>query len=268
MSLESGPAFIIAVNPEEDTQLPYLLRLPLEGGLMLKTRETWPRSSRLYCHPFEGGWPDPAQILEETPVLTCRRRGSAVDLVLARPQLARSQFVFTEVKGRPAIFWQTQKAARASSPGGRIPRARALDEEPTISIDTRERYPFRFNGRAAHLEREALKAGDYGVRAEGVLIAAVERKTFDNFASSLSDGTLAFQFQRLAEIASAAVVVEGRYLDLFRLEHVNGAWLADMLVRLQLRYPEIQVVFADSRKFAEDWTYRFLAAALANSTAG
>ena len=33
----------------------------------------------------------------------------------------------------------------------------------------------------------------------------------------------------------------------------------------QVRYPEIQVVFADSRKFAEEWTYRFLAAALADS---
>jgi hypothetical protein len=28
----------------------------------------------------------------------------------------------------------------------------------------------------------------------------------------------------------------------------------------------IQVVFADSRKFAEEWTYRFLAAALADAT--
>jgi hypothetical protein len=35
---------------------------------------------------------------------------------------------------------------------------------------------------------------------------------------------------------------------------------------LQVRYPEVQVVFADSRKFAEEWTYRFLAAALADAT--
>jgi ERCC4-type nuclease len=139
---------------------------------------------------------------------------------------------------------------------------------PTIVIDTRERYPFRFTGKAAQTKRVALAAGDYGVRAGEALIASVERKTFDNFAASLSDGTLAFQCQRLAELPAAAVVVEGKYSDLFRLEHVNGAWLADTLVRLQLRYPEIQVVFADSRKFAEDWTYRFLLSALANTTGG
>jgi hypothetical protein len=58
------------------------------------------------------------------------------------------------------------------------------------------------------------------------------------------------------------VVVEANYADLFRAEHVSGAWVADMLTRLQVRYPEIQVVFAGSRKLAEDWTYRFLQAAV------
>jgi hypothetical protein len=44
------------------------------------------------------------------------RRGPVIDLVLARPRLSRSQFVFTETRGRPAIFWQTQKTARAAKP--------------------------------------------------------------------------------------------------------------------------------------------------------
>ena len=57
-----------------------------------------------------------------------------------------------------------------------------------------------------------------------------------------------------------------RYSALFKLKHVPGAWLAHMLARLQIRYPEVQVVFANSRKFAEEWTYRFLAAALADAT--
>jgi len=62
------------------------------------------------------------------------------------------------------------------------------------------------------------------------------------------------------------VVVEGRYSALFKLEHVPSAFIADALARLQVRFPEIQVVFADSRKFAEEWTYRFLAAAFADAT--
>jgi ERCC4-type nuclease len=134
-----------------------------------------------------------------------------------------------------------------------------------VAIDTRERYPYRFAAHDVVTERAALPAGDYAVLAEGDPIASVERKTLENLAASLSDGTLAFQVQRLAEIPSAAVVVEGRYTAPFRLEHVSGAWLADMLVRLHVRYPEVPVVFADSRRFAEELTYRFLAAALAEA---
>lgn len=70
----------------------------------------------------------------------------------------------------------------------------------------------------------------------------------------------------LTELPVAAIVVEARYGALFKLEHVNGNWLADQLARLQVRYPEVQITYADSRAHAEDWTYRFLTAALADST--
>ncbi len=256
---------MVARNPQPDSKLPYLLRLPIDGGLILKARDTWPRSARVYCYLFEDDWPDDAEVLEEVPVALIRRRGAALDLVLDRPRLARSQFVFTEARGRPAIFWQTRAAARSANPGARIPRARTIEGEVRIAIDTRERYPYRFDGRVVTTERMALPAGDYAIVAEGDPIACVERKTLENLATSLSDGTLAFQVQRLAEVPSAAIVVEGRYSALFKLEHVSGAWLADMIARLQVRYPEVPIVFADARKFAEDWTYRFLATALAET---
>src|SRR5438132_4502632 len=102
---DARPLFVIARNPQADTTLPFLLRIPLEGGLVLKARDTWPRSSRIYCHRFEEDWPEESEVIEAVPVTLCRRRGAAIDLVLDRPRLARSQFVFTEVKGRPAIFW-------------------------------------------------------------------------------------------------------------------------------------------------------------------
>jgi len=235
--------------------------------VVLKVRETWPRVSRVYCHPFEGPWPKDAEVIEEIPFRSCRRRGAAIDLVADRPRLSRSQFVFTEAKGRPAIFWQTQKTARVANPGGRIPRRRSLGDAIVIAVDTRERYPYRFAAQGAETSRVALPAGDYAVRAEnGNALAAVERKSLENLAATLSDGTLAFQMQRLAELPLAAVVVEGRYSGVYKLEHVSGAWLADVLARLQVRYPEVQVVFADSRRFAEEWTFRFLASAFADAT--
>jgi hypothetical protein len=263
---ETSPTFLVARNPQPDTKLPFLLKLPLEGGLVLKAREVWPRTARVYCHPFEEDWPQEPEVVEEVPVLLCRRRGAAIDLVLDRPRLARSQFVFTEVKGRPAIFWQTQRTARTANPGGRVPRRRALVFGFIIAVDSRERYGYRFAGRDVHTERVALPAGDYAVRnEEGGVVAAVERKSLENLSTTLSDGTLAFQMQRLAELPLAAVVVEGRYPALLASPHAPGGWLGDILARLQVRYPEVQVVFADSRRFAEEWTYRFLAAAIADA---
>src|SRR6266545_4882868 len=128
----SERTFVIARNRQPDTKLPYLLRLPLEGRLGLKVRDTWPRSSRVYCHAFEEDWPKEADVLEEVPVLSCCRRGAAIDLVLDRPRLARSQFVFTEVRGRPAIFWQTQKTARGANPEAGSPVGERLGERSPL----------------------------------------------------------------------------------------------------------------------------------------
>ena len=264
---DSSRAFLVARNPDPDSRLPYLLRLPLDAGIVLKARESWPVTARVYCHRFEQVWPTGAEIIEQTPVLLCRRRGAAIDLVLDRPRLARSQFVFTNVKGREAIFWQTQKTARTANPGGRIPRRRALAHAVTIAVDTRERYPYRFAEQGAETVRATVPIGDYAIHAsDGSLLAAVERKSLENLAATLSDGTLAFQMQRLAELPLAAVVIEARYSALHKLEHVDGSWLSDQLARLEVRYPEVHLVFADSRRYAEDWTYRFLTTALADAT--
>lgn len=142
----------------------------------------------------------------------------------------------------------------------RIPRARAIPEGLRVLVDNRECYPYGFAGRQVESQRVALPAGDYAVARGEEMIATVERKTFENLVASLSDGTLAFQMQRLGEVARAAVVVEGRYSALFKLEHVPSAFIADGLARLQVRYPEIPVAFADLRKFAEEWTYRLVGA--------
>jgi hypothetical protein len=40
-----------ARNPEAESSLPYLVFVQIDGGTWLKARETWPCSSRVYCHP-------------------------------------------------------------------------------------------------------------------------------------------------------------------------------------------------------------------------
>ena len=54
---------------------------------------------------------------------------------------------------------------------------------------------------------------------------------------------------------------EGRDPALVSAPRTTAGWLPDILARLQICYRTIPIVFADSRKFAEERTYRFLAAA-------
>ncbi len=185
--------------------------------------------------------------------------------MLARGRENRSQFVFTTLKnGREGIFWQTSRTARQARPGVRIPARRASGwTQLTIVADTCERYAYRFVNQEAAVGERALPVGDYGVELDGQLVAAVERKSLADLTRRLVDGDLGFALAELAALPRAAVVVEASYAEVFRLEHVQPGFVADLLARLQVRYPSVPIVFCGARKLAEEWTFRFLGAALA-----
>jgi hypothetical protein len=79
--------------------------------------------------------------------------------------------------------------------------------------------------------------------------------------TSLTSGKLRYAVAELAALPRAAVVVEDRYSQVFKLERVRPALVADGLAELQVRWPNVPVVFCETRALAEEWTYRFLAAA-------
>ena len=58
-------------------------------------------------------------------------------------------------------------------------------------------------------------------------------------------------------------MVEGRYEDLLKLKHTQPGWVMDLVARVQVRQPSVPIVFAGSRKHAEEYTFRFLGAARA-----
>ena len=260
--------FLVARNPDPDSRLPFLIYVPVGRGLALKARDSWPRTSRVYCHRLEE-WPSDPDLIEDVPVLECLRRGVAVDLVLDRKRESRSQFVFTWMpNGREGIFWQTRKVVATARPGARIPgrRIAQLATPMLIRVDTRERYPYRFARQRTSVVREALEAGDYAVcDIEGRVVAAVERKALADLSSSLNNGSLAFELAKLGQLPRAAVVVEDRYSSLVKVAHAPSGYLPDLLARVQVRYPEIPIVFAETRPLAEEWTYRWLGAALAEA---
>lgn len=258
--------FLVARNPDESSTLPYLLRVPVAGPpLLLKAKDAWPRTAKVYCHRLDA-WPDAAEIIEDVGVRSCEWRGRAVDLVLDRGREHRSQFVFVTIRGREAIFWQTARTAAGSRPGVRIPSRRAAGvRDLEIVVDTRERYGYRFAAQQATVRKAPLRAGDYAIELDDQVVASVERKSVGDLVRRLVDGQLAFVMADLATLPHAAVVVDGRYQDALSAEHVQPGFVGDLLARVAVRYPSVPLVFAGSRKLAEEWTYRFLAAAYAEA---
>lgn len=50
---------------------------------------------------------------------------------------------------------------------------------------------------------------------------------------------------------------------MFRLTYVSPSMVAEMLAAAQVRYPNVPIVFCESRQLAQEWAYRFLGAAAA-----
>jgi hypothetical protein len=254
---------LIARNPDPESSLPYLLRLPLAGGLVFRAGGTWPRTRAIFCYPVPAGeWPAEPEIVERVPVRSCRRRGAAIDLVLDRARENRSQIVYTTGRGREMVFWQSPRTRKQARPQVRTPTARAAGlADLTVLVDAHERYAYRFTGAQVRLVKRALPCGDYAVAVDGRLVASVERKSLPDLVSSVTSGRLRFALGELAALPRAAVVVEDRWSRVFAQERVRPAVLADGVAELQVRFPTVPVVFCETRPLAEQWVYRFLAAA-------
>jgi ERCC4-type nuclease len=100
------------------------------------------------------------------------------------------------------------------------------------------------------------------VEADGVIVAAVERKSLADLVSTLTTGKLRYLLAALAALPHAAVVVEDRYSSVFKLERVRPAVVAQGIGEAQARFPNVPIVFAETRALAQEWSYRFLGAAL------
>ena len=263
--------FLIARNPDGDSKLPYLLRIPLgPNGIVLKARDMWPRTAKIFCHR-EAWWPTDAEIIERVPVRSCVRRGAAIDLVLDRARENRSQFVLTRIRGgREAIFWQSARTAKLARPNVSLPSARAHGlraDEFEIIVDSHERYAWKFTQQQVSTRVAPLTAGDYGVvRDPGPdeqLVASVERKSLADLVSTLTSGRLTFVLADLASLPYAAIVVEARYSEVLKLDRVRPAVVLEGLAECAVRFPSVPIHFCENRSLAQEWTFRFLGAALA-----
>ena len=138
-------------------------------------------------------------------------------MVLDRARENRSQLVFTQGRGRDAVFWQSARTRKQARPSVRTPTARAHGiEELQIVVDAHEQYPYRFATQNATTVRRALPCGDYGLDLNGQLVGQTfHRRRRDQpqgrqvvAAADEPDPVVAAALQNTAGIVGAAVAAQ------------------------------------------------------------
>lgn len=148
-------------------------------------------------------------------------------------------------------------------------------DQPAVSefaviVDTREQAPFRFTGikqddgrdLIVPLINRGLASGDYAIDGlESVM--SVERKSLRDFYGSISAGRERFEreIQRLNEMQSAHVVIEGDWDDIMQPESFTRVPPKVAMRTMQswsIKYPRVHWWAMPSRRLAEVWTYRLL----------
>jgi hypothetical protein len=82
---------------------------------IMKAREAWPRTAKVYCHRVDGGWPEDTDVLQQVPVRVCERRRVAIDLVLDR---GREEYTFRFL-GAALAYAHAATAAAEQPPAGK-----------------------------------------------------------------------------------------------------------------------------------------------------
>jgi ERCC4-type nuclease len=145
-----------------------------------------------------------------------------------------------------------------------MPLSRSDRGPATILIDTREQEPYSFDPRLAAAVRRALLAGDYSIEGlEGLV--AVERKTLDDFVSTVIHGRKRFreELRKLAGYRAACVVVEAGLADILQGRYQGGSHPHAVLgnaLSIILDF-EIPVFFCGNRQAACHFVQAYLLAA-------
>lgn len=249
-----------------ESKFPYRLRI-IQGDrilLALRTQEKWPGArGSTFCLPDESNPFHEGEIIEEVPVVSFQKIGKRLVVVLDRMKNKRCDFVFItkSFKNKPGtyetIFWRTQQGIKERKP--RVKLSVYKKGEFTVWMDKQEKYPWSFG--SCSVEKHILPAGDYALVINNEIHAVVERKTFQNLLAEFRQ--LAAFHQALSELECyphAALVIEAIYADFLNPKKQSfypPSFCAAALAEIQAFHPKLSVIFAGSRKLANEWTYQF-----------
>jgi len=259
-----------------DKKFPY--RLTIKKGdevlLALRVQDRWPgQKGNIFCIREETvQWETiEGEEIERVPVLSIKRFGKRLSIVLDRTINKRCDFLFLKKKYKTKegeyeqIFWRTQKGLRERKP--KVKLTTYYSGSINIVVDTSERYPWKFPN--CNVSRKKLPVGDYALMDGERILAVVERKTFENVISEFGNmSALHQQLQELSVYPHSAIVIEANYSDFLnpdKIKFYSSSFSAKAIGEISALHPGLNIVFAGNRKLAREWTYRFFTAIMAHN---
>lgn len=253
----------------ESNKFPY--RLCIRKGdrelLSLFVQDKWPGAGKhIFCLRDEEKKDEEYQEIEKVPIISAKRYGKRLSIVLDRSVNKRCDFLFLKKKYKnreseyEQIFWRTQQSIKERKP--RVKLTARGSETLHVLIDKNEKYPWKFPN--CTVERTQLNAGDYALVSNEGIIAVVERKNFQNMISDF--GSLHLLHMKLGELEEykhAALVVEAHYDDFLKpdkLRFYSPSYLSKVWAEIFAYHPHFQIIFSGNRKMGKEWTLRFFQA--------
>lgn len=269
--MDDVPGLKWLVYKREEEKFPYRLYIEESSGnfICLNTQERWPGpGKKIFCQSLGichiSDLPSEKPI-EECNIVSIKRYGKRLIVILDRKTRKRCWFVFIkkEYKTRPGefyeqVFWITQSSDAVRRPGAYVPKVRE-DISLEIIIDKRERYPYKFG--YTKTKKENLPVGDYALIRNNKILAVAERKNLRNFLSQIATyDSLKATLSELSTYPYKALVFESPYSDFLnpkKIKPYRASYIAGIISDITVRFPQIQIVFCDNRKFAEEWLLRW-----------
>ncbi|MGC8976591.1 MAG: ERCC4 domain-containing protein [Candidatus Ratteibacteria bacterium] len=253
------------ITKTDSIKFPYRLLITDRNEIILSllVQDKWPGIKNIFCYR-DNEIKENEEVVEKVEILSLRRYGKRMVVVLNRKTNKRCQFIFLKKKYKEKegeyeqIFWSTTKALKEKKPkSGLLPY---IKTDLNIIIDKNERYPYKFQN--AKIERAILTCGDYALIDENRnIIAVVERKTFENFLDSISNMHIFHQFlSELENYKYNALIIEANYSDFFKPEKIKFykvEFCARAISEIYSFHPNLKVIFTGNRKLAEIWILKF-----------